>query len=97
MAVTKKQRETLKLIKPHLFNYRGRKAINMENGGLSFSQTLIFKNITPSGNVKLGEIIQSGPSGIKTINKIAKVRIISGKKVLVLGSGRGTDNYYLNL
>lgn len=91
------KKETEQLIAPHIFNYRGYRAIAMENAGLDFKQTLIFLGVTPSGNVKLGEIYQEGPDGIKFRNKIAKVRMIGGDKTLALGSGRGTDNYYLDL
>ncbi|MFW5794150.1 MAG: hypothetical protein ACOCV1_01585 [Bacillota bacterium] len=92
-----KKQQTEKLIRPHIFMFKGRKAIAMESATLDFKRTLIYKGVTPSGNVKLGEIIFSGPAGIKTKNRIAKVRKIGGKKVLALGSGRGSSNYYLDL
>jgi hypothetical protein len=69
----------------------------MESGRLDFESTFIFLGVTSSGNVKLGDIYQEGPEGIKYKVKIAKVRNIGDKKTLALGSGRGTNNYYLDL
>ena len=91
------KQEVENLLQNHIFDYRGRPAIEMENAGLDFKMTLLYYGVTSSGNVKLGEIYSEGPEGIKAKNKIAKIRIIGGKKTLALGSGRGTDNYYLDL
>jgi hypothetical protein len=89
--------EIQRLIEPHIVDYRGKKAIALENGRLDFKQTYLFYGITPQGNVILGEIIQEGPNGMKIKRKIAKIRVIGDKKTLTIGSGRGTDNYYLDL
>ncbi len=89
--------EAESLISPHIFNYRGLKAIKLESGRLDFEQTYIYYGVTSTGNVRLGEITSEGPEGIKTINKLGKIRIIGEKKTLTIGSGRGTDNYYLDL
>lgn len=91
------KQEAEKLIEPHLFNHRGKKAINLESGGLDFESTFIFYGITNSRNVILGDIIRESPEGIETKKRIAKIRNIGNKKTLALGSGRGTDNYYLDL
>lgn len=89
--------DTEALIKPHISTYRGKKAISMENGRLDFKATFIYLGVTPQGNVKLGDIHSEGPQGVEYKNKIAKIRNIGGKKTLALGSGRGSDNYYLDL
>lgn len=96
-TIKMEKKEVEELIKPHIFKYKGKDAIAMESGRLDFKATFIYLGVTPSGNVRLGKIYQEGQDGVKYIGKTAKVRIIGDKKTLALGSGKGTDNYYLDL
>ena len=82
---------TEKLIRKHLFTYRGKKAIKIPNYALDYSVIYLYRGITPSGNVKLEEIVLEGPNKIKTKNKIGKVYFYKGKWTLKVGRGTGTN------
>lgn len=93
MKVTKSRVE--RLIHKHLIKYRGKTAIEIPSVMLDFKQTFIFKGITKSGNVMLGEIYAEGPDLIRTRNRIGKVYERKGR--LQLSIGRGTSGYILRL
>ncbi len=67
-----------KLVTPKLKVDRfGNKIFEMDNARLDFKAPFVFKGVTKSGNVKLGEIIMSSPEGIKTRNIIGKPALSS--------------------
>lgn len=67
-----------KLVTPKLKVDRfGNKIFEMDNARLNFKAPFVFKGVTKSGNVKLGEIIMSSPEGIKTRNIIGKPALSS--------------------
>jgi hypothetical protein len=62
-----------KLVTPKLkVDKFGNKIFEMDNARLDFKAPFVFKGVTKSGNVKLGEIVMSSPEGIKTRNIIGK-------------------------
>jgi hypothetical protein len=67
-----------KLVTPKLkVDKFGNKIFEMENARLDFKAPFVFKGVTKSGNVKLGEVVQSSPEGIKTRNIIGKPALSS--------------------
>jgi len=87
-----KKEETERLIHEHLYRHdSGKVAIDIPNVRLDFKETYFYFGVTPSGNVKLGEIISSGPQGYKWRNKVGKVEKWKGDTNLKVGSGTGTN------
>jgi len=58
----------------------GNKIFEMENSRLDFKSDFVFKGITDSGNVKLGDVFMSSPEGLKTKNIVGKPALSSGGK-----------------
>lgn len=46
--------------------------IKIPSSTLDFSSEFIFMGFTPSGRIRLGEIVFSGPSGIKYLGRLAR-------------------------
>ena len=77
------------LIKPKLTVDRfGNKIFEMESSRLDFKSAFVYHGVTPSGSVKLGEVVMSSPEGIKTRAIIAKPALSS--------SGKQKELYALN-
>ena len=84
-----------KMLRPHIIKHRGSPAIKIPNTRLDFKETFMFKGVTKSGNVKLGEIYSENPKGIKTINRMAKISGTTKNPIIKLG--HGSDSYRLHL
>jgi hypothetical protein len=79
----------IKAIQRETILKEGRGYVLMENGRLDFKKPFYVTGVTKSGNVKLQDFSRN--------KKLGKVRKIGSKETLTVGSGRGTDNYYLDL
>ncbi len=73
----------------------GNKIFEMENARLDFKAPFVFKGVTKSGNVKLGEVVQSSPEGIKTRNIIGKPALSSSGERKELFVVFDVDHLYL--
>jgi len=75
----------------------GKKFIEVPSSRSDFKEKFLFKGVTKSGNVNLGEIIGSGPKGDDTINVrgiLKKSAIGSNFKIR---TGKGTGTGFLDL
>ncbi len=60
----------------------GHNYIKIPNYALDFSSEFVFMGFTKSGRIRLGEIVMSGPDGIKYIGKLGR---FDGKYLTVCG------------
>jgi len=82
-------KDVKRFIEDHVYEELGRKLIKIPNSRLDFSGEFVFEGFTKTGQVKLAQIIGSGPDGLKTRRVFGK---IDGNYLSVLA-----DNYLLGL
>lgn len=70
----------------------GKRFIEVPSSRLDFKEKFLFKGVTKSGNLNLGEIVGSGPKGDQTVNVrgILKKRTIGNNFTIRTGKGTGT-------